>query len=91
MGEELFGKTLAIIGLGRIGREVAKRMQAFHMKTIGYDPLITSEQCLTFGVEYFPLDELWPLADYITVHVPFAEETKCSIRFDLIRLLIDEC
>lgn len=84
MGEELFGKTLAIIGLGRIGREVAKRMQAFHMKTIGFDPLMTPEQCLTFGVEYFPLDELWPLADYITVHVPFAEETKYLINDDVL-------
>ncbi|UJR07537.1 hypothetical protein I4U23_011825 [Adineta vaga] len=44
MGEELNGKTLAIIGLGRIGREVAKRMQSFNMKTIGYDPIITAEQ-----------------------------------------------
>ncbi|CAF4461267.1 unnamed protein product, partial [Adineta steineri] len=55
MGEELNGKTLAIIGLGRIGREVAKRMQSFNMKTIGYDPIITGEQSITFGVEFFEL------------------------------------
>lgn len=43
MGEEVFGRTLAVIGLGRIGSEVAFRMQAFGMKVIGYDPLVTKE------------------------------------------------
>jgi phosphoglycerate dehydrogenase-like enzyme len=43
MGEEVFGKTLAIIGLGRIGREVATRMQAFGMRTIGFDPIVGAE------------------------------------------------
>lgn len=75
MGEELNGKTLAVIGLGRIGREVAHRMQAFNMKTIGYDPIITAEQSLTFGVEFFELNDIWPLADYITVHVPYMPAT----------------
>lgn len=84
MGEELFGKTLAIIGLGRIGREVAHRMQSFSMKTIGYDPLVTAEQSSTFGVEYFQLEELWPQADYITIHVPLISETKYLINFETL-------
>ncbi|CAF0929931.1 unnamed protein product, partial [Rotaria sordida] len=86
MGEELNGKTLAIIGLGRIGREVAKRMQSFNMKTIGYDPIISAEQSLTFGVEFFELKDLWPLADYITVHVPYMKETHYLINNEILSL-----
>ncbi|CAF1611002.1 unnamed protein product [Rotaria magnacalcarata] len=86
MGEELNGKTLAIVGLGKIGREVAKRMQSFNMKTIGYDPFITAEQCLTFGVEFFELKDLWPLADYITVHVPYMEGTHYLINDEVLSL-----
>merc|ERR1711976_983688 len=68
MGNEVFGKTLGIIGLGRIGKEVATRMQAFGMKTIGYDPIIPGEVSATFGVEWMTLDKLWPQVDYVTVH-----------------------
>ncbi|XP_054163293.1 D-3-phosphoglycerate dehydrogenase-like [Oppia nitens] len=75
-GNEVYGKTLAIIGLGRIGREVAARMQAFGMKTIGFDPLVSAETSQTFGVETVALDKLWPLADYITVHTPLIPQTK---------------
>lgn len=76
MGNEVKGKTLAIIGLGRIGREVATRMQAFGMRTIGFDPLVSAEESKTFGVESLPLDSIWPLADYITVHTPLLPQTK---------------
>ncbi|XP_076348711.1 D-3-phosphoglycerate dehydrogenase isoform X2 [Tachypleus tridentatus] len=79
MGEELQGKTLAVIGLGRIGREVASRMQSFGMKTIGFDPLVPPEESNTFGVESFQLDQLWPMADYITIHVPLIPPTKHMI------------
>ncbi|KAH8041196.1 hypothetical protein HPB51_013856 [Rhipicephalus microplus] len=51
MGNELYGKTLAIIGLGRIGKEVALRMQSFGMKTIGFDPIVPKEVAREFGVE----------------------------------------
>ncbi|XP_013794796.1 D-3-phosphoglycerate dehydrogenase-like [Limulus polyphemus] len=83
IGEELQGKTLAIIGLGRIGREVASRMQSFGMKTIGFDPLVPPEESITFGVESFQLDQLWPKADYITIHVPLIPPTKHMIN-DLV-------
>lgn len=75
-GNEVYGKTLAVIGLGRIGREVANRMRAFGMRTIGYDPIIPADVAATFGVEFFPLDQLYPQADYITVHVPLLPDTK---------------
>uniref|UniRef100_A0A6B2F7B0 D-3-phosphoglycerate dehydrogenase n=1 Tax=Bothriechis nigroviridis TaxID=88079 RepID=A0A6B2F7B0_BOTNI len=75
MGMELQGKTLGILGLGRIGREVAIRMQSFGMKTIGYDPIITSEESAVFGVEQLSLEQIWPLCDFITVHTPLLSST----------------
>jgi D-3-phosphoglycerate dehydrogenase len=76
MGNELLGKTLAIIGLGRIGSEVASRMQSFGMRTIGYDPMVSKEQAAKSGIEWMTLEEIWPLCDYITVHTPLIAQTK---------------
>lgn len=84
LGNELYGKTLAIIGLGRIGREVAHRMQAFNMKTIGFDPLVSAEESLKFGVESLTLEQIWPRADYITVHVPLIKPTKNMINAEVL-------
>lgn len=75
-GTELYGKTLAVIGLGRIGREVAKRAAAFGMNIIGYDPLLSKEVAGEFGISLVELNELWKNADLITVHVPLNESTK---------------
>uniref|UniRef100_A0A8C8XCP1 D-3-phosphoglycerate dehydrogenase n=1 Tax=Panthera leo TaxID=9689 RepID=A0A8C8XCP1_PANLE len=75
MGTELNGKILGILGLGRIGREVATRMQSFGMKTIGYDPIISPEVSASFGVQQLPLEEIWPLCDFITVHTPLLPST----------------
>jgi len=76
MGHEVEGKTLAVIGLGRIGREVAHRMRAFGLRTIGYDPLVNASQAQQWGIEYLELEQIWPLADIITVHVPLIPQTK---------------
>ncbi|KAK1337038.1 hypothetical protein QTO34_003083 [Cnephaeus nilssonii] len=75
MGTELNGKTLGILGLGRIGREVAVRMQFFGMKTVGYDPIISPEVSASFGIQQLPLEEIWPLCDFITVHTPLLPST----------------
>ncbi|XP_053770809.1 D-3-phosphoglycerate dehydrogenase [Desmodus rotundus] len=75
MGTELNGKILGILGLGRIGREVATRMQSFGMKTVGYDPIISPEVSASFGVQQLPLEEIWPLCDFITVHTPLLPST----------------
>ncbi|XP_026731122.1 D-3-phosphoglycerate dehydrogenase [Trichoplusia ni] len=75
-GTELNGKTLAILGLGRVGREVAIRMHTFGMKIIGYDPFVTAEQCNSFNATKMELEQIWPLADYITLHTPLIESTK---------------
>ena len=75
-GNELYQKTLAIVGLGRIGALVAKRALAFDMKLIGYDPYATPEHAAAMGVKlYDNLDDLLPLADFITVHLPKTKET----------------
>lgn len=75
-GTELYGKTLAVLGLGRIGREVGMRMKIFGMKIIGYDPITTKEDAMLAGIEKKELEEIWPLADFITVHVPLLPSTK---------------
>ncbi len=75
-GTELRGKTLAILGLGKIGKEVAKRAKAFGMNLIGYDPLLSDDVASEIGVKLYSLDDIWNLADIITVHVPFNSETK---------------
>ncbi|XP_053373404.1 D-3-phosphoglycerate dehydrogenase-like [Mercenaria mercenaria] len=76
MGSELYGKTLAIIGLGRIGKEVALRMQSFGMTTIGYDPIIPGSVSSQFNTEWMELEQIWPKADYITVHTPLIPQTR---------------
>jgi len=76
LGSELHGKTLAVVGLGRIGKEVASRMRGFGMRTIGYDPFVTTEQGRECGIEVMTLEQLWPQADYITVHTPLLPHTR---------------
>ena len=76
MGNELYGKTLAVLGLGRIGREVAGRMRSFGMRIVGYDPIVTAEQARAFNIEFLSLEQIWPVADFITIHVPLLPETK---------------
>ncbi|EYC08490.1 hypothetical protein Y032_0065g3579 [Ancylostoma ceylanicum] len=73
---QVFGRTLAVLGLGRIGSEVAARLQAFGMRVIGYDPMITKEQAAAKNIELLSLDEIWPQADFITVHVPLIPATE---------------
>ncbi len=79
MGIELYGKTLGIIGFGRIGKEVAKRALSFGMKIIVYDPFLSREVAEGIGVEVVELQQLFELSDFITVHTPLTEETKHMI------------
>ncbi|MEN3336124.1 MAG: D-3-phosphoglycerate dehydrogenase / 2-oxoglutarate reductase [Blastocatellia bacterium] len=76
LGVELLGKTLGIIGLGRIGSTVAERARAFGMTVVAYDPYFTMEAARDIGIEMVALDELFPRADFITVHTPLTEETR---------------
>jgi len=84
IGMELFGKTLGIIGLGKIGREVAVRCQAFGMKTIGFDPVLSDDVATKLGIQLVSLDELYAQADVITVHTPLNDETRGLIGDDQI-------
>lgn len=76
MGVELYNKILGIIGLGRIGSEVAKRALSFGMKVLAYDPFLSREVAEALGVEIVELKELLKRSDYISVHTPLTEETK---------------
>lgn len=75
-GSELYGKTLAVLGLGRIGREVGIRMNAFGMRVIGFDPITTAAEAKAAGIEKMELNDIWPLADFITVHTPLIPATR---------------
>ena len=75
-GAEIRSKTLGLVGLGRIGQEVAARAQAFEMKVIAHDPFISAEMAATLGVELVSLDDLCGRADYISLHVPALPSTK---------------
>ncbi|MCX7927746.1 MAG: phosphoglycerate dehydrogenase [Candidatus Omnitrophica bacterium] len=79
MGVELYNKTLGIIGLGRIGREVARRAISFGMKIKGYDPYLPRETAEQYGIEVVGLEELLKSSDFVTVHVPLTEETQYMI------------
>lgn len=80
-GTELSGKTLAVLGLGRIGREVGIRMKTWGMRVIGYDPITTDAEAKAAGIEKMELIDIWPLADYITVHVPLIPSTRSEPKF----------
>ncbi len=76
LGHELRGKTLGIVGLGRIGQEVAYRARAFGMQILAHDPFIAPEIADGFGVRLVSLDELCAASDYLTLHVPSTAETR---------------
>ncbi|KJJ84369.1 D-3-phosphoglycerate dehydrogenase [Candidatus Omnitrophus magneticus] len=76
MGVELYGKVIGIVGLGRIGGEVAKRAQSFEMKVIAFDPYLSKEKAKSLNIESVDLDTLFQKSDFITVHTPLTDETK---------------
>jgi D-3-phosphoglycerate dehydrogenase len=89
MGVELNEKTLGIVGFGRIGREVAKRARAMDMKCVAYDPFISKERAAQLGVEMMSMEELFTVADFITVHTPLIAETRHVINAKSIATMKD--
>ncbi len=82
-GVELAGKTLGVLGMGRIGTEVARRAVAFGMKVVGYDPFLTEARAKALGVELaVELDTVYRDADFITVHMPVTEQTRGMLNSD---------
>lgn len=78
-GMELFRKTLGIVGLGRIGGEVAKRAQAFGMRVLAFDPYLAPSRAKAMQVEAVALDDLFAQSDFITVHMPLTDDTRYMI------------
>ncbi len=85
MGSQLAGKTLGIVGLGRIGLSVAKRARAFEMQVLGYDPFFPASRAKEQGIEICQSTaEMLPLVDYLTVHTPLNDETRNMIGLEQI-------
>ncbi len=76
VGVELLNKALGVIGLGKIGAEVAARARAFGMTVLAHDPFVSAEQAERLGVELVDLDDLLARSDFITVHVPLTKDTR---------------
>jgi D-3-phosphoglycerate dehydrogenase len=77
IGTQVTGKTIGILGLGRIGREVARRAAGLEMKVVGYDPFLSPERASQLGIQAVSgLDELLPQVDFLSVHIPMTDETR---------------
>jgi D-3-phosphoglycerate dehydrogenase len=88
MGSQLAEKTLGVVGLGRIGQEVAKRAMAFQMRVIAHDPFVSAEQTAKMGLTYAEnVRSMLSKIDYLTVHTPLTPETKNLIGFPELELL----
>ncbi|MCL0078632.1 phosphoglycerate dehydrogenase [Dehalococcoidia bacterium] len=87
MGVEVRNKKLGIIGLGRVGSEVAKRAKGMEMHPVAYDPMVSLDYARILGVELVSLERLLKESDFITVHIPLAESTRGLIGADELRLV----
>ncbi len=76
VGTEVYGKTLGVVGLGKIGGEVARRARAFEMHVLAFDPFATEEKAQEYGATLVTLDELYRRSDFITFHVPLNDQTR---------------
>ena len=86
-GVELNGKVLGIIGVGRVGGEVAKRMKAFNMTMIGYDPFLPKEVADSLGVRLTTLEEVITTSDFMTIHTPLLPETRNMISMPQFKMM----
>lgn len=89
MGVEVKGKTLGVVGLGRIGSEVAKRAAGLEMNLLGYDPFISEKRATELGVRLCTVNEIAEEADYITVHTPLTKETRNILDEEQFALMKD--
>src|SRR6266849_2330312 len=77
VGSQLAGKTIGVVGLGRVGREVARRAAGLDMRVIGFDPFLAPDRAAQLGIESVAdLDQLLPRCDFVTVHTPLTDETR---------------
>jgi len=89
MGVELFKKTIGIVGIGNIGKHVARRALSLGMIVIGYDPYLSDENAKEMGIEKVDLTTLFKRSDFITIHTPITSETKNLISTKTIQLMKD--
>ncbi len=75
-GVELDGRTLGVVGLGRIGQQVAARARAFGMKVVAYDPFLDAAVAKRLDIELMEIEELLAVADVVTLHIPLTEQTR---------------
>lgn len=89
MGSEVTGKTLSVLGLGKVGREVARRALGLGMKVLGYDPFVTDEAARALKIETASLEDAIARADFLTVHVPLTDKTRGLVGRDSIARMKD--
>jgi D-3-phosphoglycerate dehydrogenase len=88
MGAQLAGKTLGIVGLGRIGQAVAARARAFDMRVMGFDPFLSPDRAAELGIELIEsVRGMLPHVDYLTVHTPLTDETRHLVGMEELQLL----
>ena len=88
VGSQLAGKTLGVVGLGRVGREVARRAVGLDMKVIGYDPFMASAGAAQMGIETVAaVNDMLPRCDYLTVHTPLTDETRDLLDAARLRMM----
>jgi len=87
MGREVTGKTVGIVGLGNIGRLVAKRLAGFDCRFLGYDPIVTSDRMRELGIESATLETIFAKSDYVTLHIPGGESTRGIVGAKLLGLM----
>jgi len=87
MGTEIAGKTVGIVGLGNIGRLLAKRLSGFECRLLGYDPIISGERAREMNVELAPIEKLFAESDYVTLHIPENDETRGMVNARLLGLM----
>ncbi|MEE8348774.1 MAG: phosphoglycerate dehydrogenase [Acidobacteriota bacterium] len=88
IGQELHGKTLGIMGVGKIGSILAHRAQAFHMTVVAYDPFVSEEYANELGIELCPIESVLSRSDFVSLHLPSNEKTRhlmCDKTFKLMK------
>lgn len=91
LGREITGKTLGIVGLGNIGRLVAKHASGFDMKLLAYDPIITAEMAAASGAKLVDLETLFAESDIITLHIPENDQTRGIVNAALLAKVKNGC
>jgi D-3-phosphoglycerate dehydrogenase len=87
MGREVTGKTVGIVGLGNIGRLVAKRLKGFECRLLGYDPIVNSDRMRELGIESATVEEIFSQCDFVTLHIPGGDGTRGLVGAKLIGMM----